>query len=416
MATILNNAKKGLNPNSTLQPKQQNQLQPFTEEQKIKEEKKEADSEVNKNIQLKEFFWDQFLIYVASAIALLTLLDLSVQFFRSSSGLQCFLPTEAASVDTTRDQATYVNTFCLNELTRNEYYSIFIIVQGILIVAPHFIWAAVFVGRFEFFVDLVKQLDRLRDSNTGEYRPKNFDIVKKLETEFPYKVKFAGIFVLYVTKLFLQVFILLVAIILNATLFRQSDFKFVFDCPSNFVNGSRGKIAGWSLPYSVECAYPPFRMLKNIQWANYVLLILGLIGGVCGIIWCFKRHPSSLGYKDVARFAFSSGLPPNEHVYKSFFKQPLTPRISNDLDFLVMRLFRADSGHGRVFKDIQIYKELNRLSNKYKERLLLFTTVKADNERRKYYHDHQRKKKGESNVPASRFIEHILYIWAIPWG
>ena len=38
-----------------------------------------------------------------------------------------------------------------------------------------------------------------------------------------------------------------------------------------------------------------------------------------------------------------------------------TPRISCDLDFLVMRLFRADSGHGRVFKDIQVAKEIKSL-------------------------------------------------------
>ena len=33
---------------------------------------------------------------------------------------------------------------------------------------------------------------------------------------------------------------------------------------------------------------------------------------------------------------------------------PFDPRIKNDLDFLIMHLFRADSGHGKVFKDIQV--------------------------------------------------------------
>ena len=40
----------------------------------------------NNSIQPKDFFWDQFLTYLATAIALLTLLDITRQFFPRSWG------------------------------------------------------------------------------------------------------------------------------------------------------------------------------------------------------------------------------------------------------------------------------------------------------------------------------------------
>ena len=326
--------------------------------------KKKSGNESNKNIQLKEFFWDQFLIYIATGIALLTLLDVSIQFFRSNGGLQCYVPMDVLPQEFTRDNAAYVNTFCLSSLTWSEYYSVFILIEGILVVAPHYLWSSIFSGRFDFFVDLVKQLDRLRDSDTGDYRPKNIDIVKKLEQEFPEKWKWTGIFALYILKLAAQLLIIIGSLIVNVAVFPQEDFSFVFSCPRDF-NGSTDRVEGWSFPVAVSCSYPSFRVLSRIQIANYVLLILGLGSVVFGLFWCAKRHPSSLGYKLVAKFAFSSSLAPEEYVSKSLWKKPwkmlsilFRPRIMNDLDFLVMRLFRADSGHGRVFKDIQVSKEI----------------------------------------------------------
>ena len=57
-----------------------------------------------------------------------------------------------------------------------------------------------------------------------------------------------------------------------------------------------------------------------------------------------------------------------------------TPRIQNDLDFLQMTLFRADSSHGRVFKEIQIDKELQKLHGKDHQLIHLFLNVQLDME------------------------------------
>ncbi|XP_019850599.1 PREDICTED: uncharacterized protein LOC109581181 [Amphimedon queenslandica] len=56
-------------------------------------------------------------------------------------------------------------------------------------------------------------------------------------------------------------------------------------------------------------------------------------------------------------------------------KQIFIPRIHTDLDFLVARLFYADSGHGQVFKDIQIQKELNDKISQDHELLYLLNSV-----------------------------------------
>ncbi|XP_019850595.1 PREDICTED: uncharacterized protein LOC109581174 [Amphimedon queenslandica] len=51
------------------------------------------------------------------------------------------------------------------------------------------------------------------------------------------------------------------------------------------------------------------------------------------------------------------------------------PRIHTDLDFLVARLFYADSGHGQVFKDIQIHKDLDERTSQDHELLYLLNSV-----------------------------------------
>ena len=50
----------------------------------------------------------------------------------------------------------------------------------------------------------------------------------------------------------------------------------------------------------------------------------------------------------------------------------------NDIDFLLMRLFKADSGHGQVFKDIQITKHLYTQNSDDHKRLYLLNKIQSD--------------------------------------
>ena len=325
-------------------------------------------------IEPKQFFWDQFLVYVSTIIALLTVLDVTLQFFRGG-GLACRVPVtidegqdnascgearnltpEAAcssEISISRDEVAYINTFCQESLSRAEYYPFFVLIQGLLLAAPQYLWAALFVGQFDFFFGLVQQLDRLRSRETGEYRAKNFEIVSKLEKQFPRKWKWIGIFFFYVLKLSAQLAVVVIAIIVNVTFFHEEYFNFAFDCPETLNPPPKG----WWLPIRVSCVFSSFRLHKQLRAINIFLLCLGFFVILYGLWWCFKRHVNALGFKDAALFAFSSCLRPTEYVEERFFhsrKSPFNPRVRNDLDFLLLRLFRADSGHGLVFKDIQV--------------------------------------------------------------
>ena len=55
----------------------------------FQDEKKEDASSTS--LRPKDFFWDQFLKYISSAILALTVLNVSVEFFRGG-GLKCFSP------------------------------------------------------------------------------------------------------------------------------------------------------------------------------------------------------------------------------------------------------------------------------------------------------------------------------------
>ena len=323
-------------------------------------------------IQQKEFFWDQFLVYVSTIIALLTVLDVTLQFFRGG-GLACRVPVTIGEAETcrysdnlttggdvtcgeieiSRDEVVYVNTFCQQSLTRAEYYPFFVLIQGLLLAAPQYLWASLFVGQFDFFFGLVQQLDRLRSRETGEYRAKNFEIVNKLEKQFPRRWKWVSIFFFYVLKLSAQLIVVVIAILANVAVFDVQYFDFAFDCPETLNPPPKG----WWLPIRVSCVFSSFRLHKQLRGINIFLLCLAFFVILYGLWWCAKRHVNALGFKDAALFAFSSCLRPAEYVEERFFHSrvsPFSPHIRNDLDFLLMRLFRADSGHGLVFKDIQV--------------------------------------------------------------
>ena len=307
-------------------------------------------------IQPKEFFWDKFVVYVSTIIALLTVLDVTLQFFRGG-GLMCRVPATLEGRDNvtiSRDEVAYVNTYCQRSLSRAEYYPFFVLIQGLVLAAPQYVWATLFVGQFDFFFGLVKQLDRLRSRKTGQYRPKNFAIVQKLEKQFPRKWDWLGIYFFYIVKLSIQLFVVVGAIIINAALFQDKYFEFVFECPDNLDPLPKG---WWWPELQVTCVFSSFRLHKQLRLVNFFLLCLAFFVILFGLAWCARRHVNALGYKDIALFAFGSCLRPSEYVEENFLRglrAPFAPRIKNDLDFLLMRLFRADSGHGVVFRDIQV--------------------------------------------------------------
>ena len=367
----------------------------------------------NSPVVAKDFYWDQVVIIIVTAILGLTVLDISVEFFRGSA-VFCSTPSISFQEDFTRDQAAYINSYCYQWLPTTEYYAIFIIVHGLLIVAPHYLWASFFGGYFSFFFDLIRKLDRLRDPKTGEYDSRNLDIVHKLEIEFSSNGK--GIFRLYIVKLIAQFLITVVSLVVNLTVFL--DFSAVYQCPNNVdascvvgqcsanessladsgpldnctINVDCGFPYGWPLAYAVTCVYTPLRLLGVLRYVDIGLVSLAGLVLTYGFIWCFLRHSAELGANKIALFSFTSCLAPQYYVFRSpwkhfpfnmkkfvkNFRGNFSPRVQSDLDFLILKLFRADSGHGQVFKDIQIYKEHKRLVARDHEVLMLFLDLQSE--------------------------------------
>lgn len=346
-----------------------------------KEEKKDPNvaeaGEATQQIEQKDFFWDHLLFYIGSAILALTALDISVEFLRGSRGVICFTPYEDGNF--TRDQAAFVNSYCSQSLPLTEYYPIFIIVQGILLLAPHYLWESLFRGYFDSFFGLVKQLDRLRDPKTGEYADRNINIVNKLEAEFSSNQR--RIFIYYILKLVFQLSIALISVALSESVFL--DFSTSFSCPHAEIP------TDWPLDSNLTCVFSSLRILSVIRYGDYALIAIGVSANIYGLLWCVSRHVTELGYRDVAKFAFTSGLSPESFVPSSPLKclhrsciervgAIFSPGIRNDLDFILMRLFRADAGIGQAFKDIQIHNELKHHLDQDHELLHVFIDAQQD--------------------------------------
>ena len=303
-------------------------------------------------------------------------------------------------------QSDYLNSFCSQSIPTSEYFPLFILVQGILLIAPHFIWGAIYKGDFDSFFAVTQKLDRLRDRKTGVYDPTNFDRVEKLELEFGSKRR--RIFLGYILKLLLQFAVCLGSVVFSEVVF--VNFNFAFDCPAGFSETNIP--ARWPLNTTIPCVYSSLRVLSIVRYADYILVAIAMILVLVGLGWCSIRHTKELGAVDVAQFVFQSCLTTKSYVFPQFHEVrmnihptdkcwlccfPLalltkcrgciwcsvrfmlfTPCIHNDLDFLEMCLFRADSSHGRVFKEIQIDKELRKLHGQDHQLLHLFLNVQLD--------------------------------------
>ena len=385
----------------------------------------------------KDFYWDQILFYLVSAILGLSFLDISVEFFRGSI-IQCYISDTGAS----RDQVAYLNNYCYSSLPNSQYYLIFILISALIIIAPHYLWTSYFGAYFDFFFDLAKKLHRLRDTKTGEYNPYNFELVKKLEQKFSSSNPW--MFRWYKLKLLAQLGVCVVVETVNAFYFEADDFNESFPCPTDT---SLLNTTVWPIPEQLNCVYNSLTLLYFLRNTALGLVAAAIVVIMMGLVWCFVRHTNELGAKDIAAFCDVSCLPPEEYPFPSTrkilhrilycgkkerllekyqpkplnenqkeqssmleeispsqienntkssqneeenensfccpcftgfwngLKQIFIPRIHTDLDFLVARLFYADSGHGQVFKDIQIQKELNEKISQDHELLYLLNSV-----------------------------------------
>lgn len=307
-----------------------------------------------KRLIARDFFWDDWLSYIATGMLALAFIDLSVEFLSGSSlSVLCFIPFfNDSSQDYDRDQTAFVNSWCLRFLPPTEYYPLFTLVQGIVLYIPHYLWVSIFSGNFDFFFALAGSLEGLRDRRTGQYSPRNSAVIRRLEEEFSHR---RSIWLGYLAQS--GITIVAYVFFISVTFGIFSDFETDITCPPEKEDPS--PIFG-----RVHCVYSRFRFLIVLQWANVVFLIVGLFVAVFGLIMVLIRtYGAVLSYLKVASFAYHSGLSPAHFVpkcrdrigsFKALHKK-------SDLDFLLAKLFATDTGYGKIFKDVQVSDEIAKM-------------------------------------------------------
>lgn len=350
---------------------------------KIEKAKKgETDGQPSANHLIrKEFQWDDIIKWLVAAIFGLTLLNLSTDFFRDYV-VTCYAPNV-----TSRDSTAYINNYCYSSLPKSEYFTLFIIIHGFIIIGPHMLWKTAFDSNYNFFFDLVNNLDRLRDSESGEFSIKNFKIVSRLETELsrtiPLKLPSNGmihlppIYTGYLVKLFVQLMAALGSMIFSLSFF--VDFSEMFICPTieqqdSIINDA----TKWPvLNEPVTCVYPSLRFLSLLRYGDIILLFFIIFAVSYGLMWTLSRHPEELGSQTEATFSAQSNLHRDSYRPCSFLKNPFRPAIKSDIDFLLLALYHASSGQGVTFKQLQISQEMKQQYNRNSELLQLIVTHKV---------------------------------------
>ena len=332
-------------------------------------------------VKPREFFWDNIVLFVVSSIIGLAAVDVVTEFLRGG-GVSCFSPV---GVELSEAQGEYINSYCAGFLPPGAYIPAFMVIHAVLITIPHYLWLSHYGGNLDYFFQLTSSLKRLRDKESGEYVRENLVIVEQLETTFSTYDQ-NGMFLWYIVKLIVQLLWTLAGFLFAVWYFFRG-FNSNFYCPRDSVNVTETPF--WPFDDQVACVFETLDLLQTIWWAEIALLALVCLGLILALIWCLGAHGSELGAKDVALFSFQSGLAPAFYVpplpvprcfksgrraLHSFFTSIpwlIGPRIKTNLDFLLLKLYRTDSGLGHVFKEVQIQKELKILNDDDQRRLLL---------------------------------------------
>ena len=327
----------------------------------LSSEKLSEKSEKTPTSEQKLFFWDNIIFYLASAILGLSISNIVVDFLRPEpNSVACFSPFND------RDQAAYVNNYCNDFLPFSENFVLFLVIHGILLLAPHYLWKVYFSARIDFFFTHAAKLETLRERDTGEYPHGNFKVVDYMHREFHER---RDILIGYIIKLSLQLFVAVLAICTTAGLFQNDHFNIRFDCPHE--DDEEDEIF-----QRVKCSYAKLRFVSILRIADYIFLGLSVIIIVYGLYWCLLRSHPELGHQETSQFCYDSCINSKHYVSKKWY------RLKNDLHFLLVSLFATNAGLGRVFKSIQIANDISQELSAHLESLDNYDSMKLKHPQR----------------------------------
>ena len=326
--------------------------------------------------KFREFFWDSVLLYVVYSIIALAAIDAFSEYIRGSN-VVCLVDSS--------DNADYINNYCSGSLPPTQFFPVFMVVHAILIVLPHYLWLNLYGENFDFFFGLALELKQpaICKSSTespGSFEEANIAIASQLDRAFN-TFKQNWMFPVYALKLVLQWAIAVAGFVGVIVYF--TDFRETFDCPRDFNSTApEDRDPFWPLDKSVQCVFTTLRLLSLIKIGELVLLALVILGFSWSLMWTVRPHSAELGSKDIAEFSFYSGLAPQFYVrdfpffsddgnFKNFVHNLYSfvpwlawhgPRISSDLDFMVLKLFRTNGGLGYVLRMTQVLQHLKVMS------------------------------------------------------
>ena len=320
----------------------------------------------------REFFWDSITKYVVGVIIGLAAIDTITEFIRGSS-IACLTPHNT--------NEEFINNYCSSSIPRSVYFPAFIAVHAILILIPHSLWINRYNGIFEFFFTQSRELDRNRDHETGRYSEKNYFIADQLDKAFTtYNQNW--MYICYILKLVFQLIIAIAGFFV--AVFYFNDFNEVFFCPPSLSDNSISTTDPlWPLNGQVTCVFKSIRLFAVIRFADLVLLMTLILAYVWSLVWCTSSHSPVLDTEEVAKFSFQSSISLRYHMFDSSILQshngpvrkafqtilesiPLCgsgTHIGSNFDFLMLQLFRTDSGLGFILREMQILLKIKALND-----------------------------------------------------
>lgn len=323
----------------------------------------EDETDAPDDLSAGELFWDKLVLFLATFIAALTAVDILTKLLRGETAVVCYVPEK---LNASESQDRFIQNFCSRNVPDTQYLPIFVLIHGVLIGAVHYIWKSSFSSQFHYFFSLAKTLARVRDEKTGLFPPHNANIVRRLRVEFS-AYSHCIIFMWYQIKLLAQSIIAAASLLVSFFVFNNFDVE--FQCPRpNFETSI------WPYPgETVNCIFTSLRLFWLVRLVDVVLLFLIIMCLLWGLLWSICRHSNELSAKDAALFSFTTGLDSLYYVPKSALqnlsgfkfsdikRRFFIPRISTDLDFFRMLLYRTDSGLAHSFWDGEVEIELRAL-------------------------------------------------------
>ena len=309
---------------------------------------------------VQDFPWERLLTW--SSLALLVLSLLAV-YYSGNGEVVCDSPPHLSS--------SFVNSACLQSLSRWSYYPLFVFLQSIVLLLPQYLWYSYSKWHVQFFFSALQRFNRHPFTAEGECELEAFEAVANLDEQFS---KTRELVRLYVMKIVLHLILWTMCSASTLMLFFGHDSR--FKCPKSVLPSghclSRDDcdILKDSPPF-IDCFHPQLQNLGSVWAANCFILFISLASIVYSFGWFFILPIKNL--KQTVEFCSNSHLSPKHFMFDNF-----NIARASDLDFLFQLLDHIDSGLAAAVLDVHVRRHVNVRLRKHFEIFRLMTNIQLN--------------------------------------